>query len=244
VRFENGLITMSDRGLDHTAMNGGLPPPEWQAVAPTLGIRSIATIVLVVPLLLVAGVYWLHQLPSVPGPGTSGDVIEVRLVGPDTSKARGQDISEPAETAPTPPADPLVDDRNHAIPAETSVPMPPEPPRAARTAVASVPAPSAMDARGALNLKAMMFQRALLSHIARYRQYPQGTHRGRANVQLVFSMLRDGTVTDVRIMSSSGDTMLDQAALETIRKAQPMPKIPTELPEHLNILVPMAFEAP
>src|SRR5215475_14483116 len=116
---------MSDSTLDDTAMHGGLPPPDWQAVAPTIGIRSVAAIVLVVPLLLVAGVYWLHQLPSVKGPGTSGDIIEVRLIGPQTNNAQGQDVSEPARAAPAPPADPLVDDQNHAIPAETVAPMPP-----------------------------------------------------------------------------------------------------------------------
>jgi len=57
-------------------------------------------------------------------------------------------------------------------------------------------------------------------------------------------MLRDGTVTDVRIASSSGYSLLDIAAIETIRKAQPLPRIPAELPESLNILVPVAFELP
>ena len=232
---------MSDSALDDAAMHGGLPPPDWQTIAPTIGIRSIAAIVLVVPLLLVAGVCWLHQLPSVIGPGTSSDLIEVRLVGPQASNTQGHDMAEPAKSAPTPPADSLIDDRNHVMSAETVAPMP-QPPTPA--AIASVPAPSAMETRGVLNRKTMMFQRALLSHIARYRQYPDGARRGRANVQLVFSMTRDGTVTDVRITSSSGDTILDHAAIETIRKAQPMPRIPSELPEHLNILVPMAFEAP
>ena len=86
-----------------------------------------------------------------------------------------------------------------------------------------------------------MFQRALLTHIARYRQNPDD--HGRASVQLVFSMLRDGTVTDVQITSSSGNAILDHAAVRTIRMAQPMPKIPAELPEPLNVHLPITFDA-
>jgi protein TonB len=240
MHFENGSITMSDGALENAAMHGGLPPPDWRAVAPTIGIRSIAAIALVVPLLLVAGVCWLHQMPSVPGPGTSGDVIEVRLIGPQADNAQGQDLSEPSETAPAPPADPLIDDQNHAIPAETAMPMPPEPQRPTPSAASTVPAPSAIPTQGVLNKKALMYQRALQSHIARYRQHPDGDRRGR--VRLVFLMLRDGTVTNVLITSSSGDAILDQAAIETIRKAQPMPKIPNELPEPLSIFLPIAFD--
>jgi periplasmic protein TonB len=242
MHFENGSITMSDSALDNAAMYGGLPPPDWRAVAPTIGVRSIATIVLVVPLLLVAGVCWLHQMPSMPGPGTGGDVIEVCLVGPQADNAQGQDVSEPAKAGPTPAADPSTDDREQAIPVGIVAP-PPEPQRPPPTAVSSVPAPSARPPQGVLNQKALMFQRALLAHIIRYRQDPDGARFGRVSVQLVFSMLRDGTVTDVRIASSSGNAILDDAAVRTIRLAQPMPKIPAELPEPFEIQVPITFNA-
>jgi protein TonB len=230
---------MSDSALDNAAMYGGLPPPDWRAVGPTIGIRSIAAIVLVVPLLLVAGVCWLHQMPSMPGPGTGGDVIEVRLVGPQADNAQGQDVSEPTKAEPTPAADLSTDDREQAIPVEIVA----EPQRPPPTAVSSVPAPSAMPPQGVLNQKALMFQRALLVHIARYRQNPGGARLGRVSVQLVFSMLRDGTVTDVRIASSSGNAILDDAAVRTIRLAQPMPKIPAELPEPFDIYLPITFGA-
>jgi periplasmic protein TonB len=88
-----------------------------------------------------------------------------------------------------------------------------------------------------------MFRRALQSHIARYLQNPDGARLGRVSVQLVFSMLRDGTVTDVRITSSSGNAILDRAALQTIRLAQPMLKIPPELPEPYDIYLPITFAA-
>jgi protein TonB len=54
-------------------------------------------------------------------------------------------------------------------------------------------------------------------------------------------MRRDGAVLDVRIKTSSGATILDEEAGATIRRAQPLPPIPPELPERLNIIVPVAF---
>jgi protein TonB len=90
---------------------------------------------------------------------------------------------------------------------------------------------------------ASTFQRTLLRHIARYQNYPDEARSARLQgvVQLVFAMTRDGIVLDVWIKSSSGSSILDQAALDTIRRAQPLPRIPSELPDRLNILVPVSF---
>jgi hypothetical protein len=136
---------MSDSALDNATMYGGLQPPDWQAAAPTIGISSMAFIVLVAPLLLVAGVVWLRQLPSAIDPGNSGDVIKIHLLGPRTDNTQGQDVAEAAKAEPTQAADPLIDDdQNHAIPRDALAPMPPERLRPTPAAVSSIPAPSAM----------------------------------------------------------------------------------------------------
>jgi periplasmic protein TonB len=232
---------MSDSALDNAARYGGLPSADRQALAPTIGIRSMAAIALVVPLLLLAGVCWLRQSPQLSGPGNGGDVIEVRLLGPQTDHSQRLDVSEPTAAEPTPPADPSIDDREQAIPVDIVAP-PPEPQQWTSAPPYTAAALSAPPTQGVLDHKALMFQRALLAHIARYRQDPDGARLARARVQLVFSMLRDGTVTDVRITSSSGNAILDHAAVQTIRLAQPMPKIPAELPEPYEIYLPITFE--
>ena len=219
--------------------------PDWNAPAPPLELRWLAAVALAVPLLLAAGVYWLHRVPLGTNLRPNDNVVEVRLISPPSAVVQRQESPQPVVKPPQPPAETLVQDPTRAIPQAMVASASSEPAERispARTASA----PASADTHPLSDQKALTFQRALLSHIARYRRYPEGARRdqARGTVQLVFSMLRDGTVTEVRVASSSGYGLLDVAAIETIRKAQPMPRIPAELPERLNILVPVAFDLP
>jgi TonB family protein len=77
------------------------------------------------------------------------------------------------------------------------------------------------------------FMSTLSQHIARFRYYPASASvldiQGTAMV--TFTLTRDGSVLDPRIVKSAGDEDLDQAALETLKKAQPLPKIPESMTE-------------
>jgi protein TonB len=55
-------------------------------------------------------------------------------------------------------------------------------------------------------------------------------------------MSRDGTLLGVWVKTSSGQAMLDKEAIDTIRRAQPLPSIPPELPDRLNIHVQLVFD--
>lgn len=72
------------------------------------------------------------------------------------------------------------------------------------------------------------FMSELSQHIAKFRYYPASAWvldiQGTATV--TFTLTRDGSVLDLRIVKSAGDEDLDQAVLETLKKAQPLPKIP------------------
>jgi periplasmic protein TonB len=219
--------------------------PDWRAAAPGVELRSLAAVALTVPILLAAGVYWLHQLPAGPPLRATDNVIEVQLIGSHAAAVERQETPR-AERQPTPPpAEKSVEDRIPAIPETQSAAASVQPERTAPAPSAAVPA-SAPAQRTASDQRAVAFQRALQSHIARFRHYPDAGRRewAQGTVQLLFSMRRDGTVTNVSVASSSGYQSLDAAAIETIRKAQPLPRIPAELPEHLNILVPVAFDLP
>lgn len=103
-----------------------------------------------------------------------------------------------------------------------------------------MPAPPARQA--ASNQKATWVA-LLLAHLEKYRRYPAAArarrHEGVAYV--TFRMNRAGTVLSADIVRSSGSAMLDRAALDTLRRAQPLPKIPDDRPDTLELSVPVEF---
>jgi protein TonB len=87
------------------------------------------------------------------------------------------------------------------------------------------------------------FQRELLAHIAAYRRYPDAARAERLTgvVNVRFALDRDGMVLDAWVQKSSGYQSLDQEAIETIRRAQPMPSIPLSMPGRVDLVMPVAF---
>ncbi|WP_368854807.1 energy transducer TonB [Methylosinus sp. Ce-a6] len=229
---------MSDSPGPPRASNKG---PDWLQSAPSFDTRLLVSLTLVlVPALLAASVYWLHRSPS-PGPtrNATDATVEVRILAapkalepprealPQISPARTPSVSETVSVASErPTSDPVA--KNAAI--DTTVASP-------RLRSAAEPL------RPSERQKASAFQRALQSHIALYRRYPEEARRARmqGTVQILFSMRRDGSVLDVWVRASSGQRALDAAAVDTIRLAQPLPRIPPELPDRLTILAPVEF---
>ncbi|NKJ01308.1 energy transducer TonB [Novosphingobium sp. SG707] len=83
----------------------------------------------------------------------------------------------------------------------------------------------------------------LLAHLERYRSFPPRARAARQQgmVQLRFRMNRAGTVLTASILRGSGFTTLDQAALDTLQRAQPLPPIPKDLPEEIELTIPVEF---
>ena len=201
----------------------------------------------VIPVLLAIGVYWLHQSPIVAIPRAGDPVIQVRLVQPPAAAVE----HKPAAAQVNPPiadfrsSPPMEAEQIRSSPAEEPTPLP------VRTATRRDAIPPDLQATsrrepapgGGISPK---FQRLLLAHIERYRRYPDAARFDgmQGTVQVLFVMRRDGSVLDVRVKSSSGRAVLDNEAIETIRRAQPLPLIPSELPDQLNILLPVAFDLP
>jgi protein TonB len=186
-------------------------------------------------LLFAASVFWLRQASS----GTAGRVpqaapaVAVQLVRvPDSPAEAAASSEQPQDTAA---------DRISAVPpaAVTS------PSRAAAahpalddTRDASSPAQAAGETS--------KFQAALAAHLARFKRYPDAARerRLRGIVYVAFSLRRDGFLADVSIRKSSGEPVLDQEAIETLKRAQPLPPIPFGLPGRLEIVSPVEFLAP
>lgn len=201
-----------------------------------------------VPMLLAIGVYWLHHLPLGPAQRDLPPVVQVQLVRPPTAIAPQEEpASRPYPLSADHRIDPPVDEPEREIlepafrprPSVTSLsPLAPAPdPKPPLPSTPTQPASSSI---------ALKYQKTLLAHIAHYRRYPVAARREglQGVVLVVFAMQRDGNVLDVWIETSSGQTVLDSAAVDTIRRAQPLPAIPPQLPDRLNISVPVAFALP
>jgi protein TonB len=82
---------------------------------------------------------------------------------------------------------------------------------------------------------------ALLERNKRYPEAAQSRHQ-QGVAQVFFSLDRRGRVIDSRIVRSSGASSLDEEALALLRRAQPFPPPPSELPgRRVDVNVPIRF---
>ncbi|WP_312690036.1 energy transducer TonB [Brevundimonas nasdae] len=88
------------------------------------------------------------------------------------------------------------------------------------------------------------YYRVLQGHLARYHAYPSSLRtRPTGLVRLGVVVGRDGRVLDAWIENSSGITVLDDAAMAALRRAEPLPSLPASLPGAIDLIVPLRYEA-
>jgi periplasmic protein TonB len=214
-----------------------------EAATPGGEVVRYILVPLTITLLLGGGVYWLRQMSAGSTASDSGGSIQVRLLNlPDATPIAPLNKRDVAVdvTAPSEEHDRAASFVNPIVsaslePVQTSTEL-----DTAKALPARLPpAPTA-----ATNPAVIKFERALLHHIARFQTYPAAARRDHTEgtVLIRFSIRRDGTIATMQVKTSSGTSLLDQAALETLRRAQPLPHIPSELPDELSILLPIAFD--
>jgi len=154
-----------------------------------------------------------------------------------------EQVEQPkVEAAPQTPVTPPILPVPLARPAKPAEPVEaePRPPVPETTAPKSVPAPPAQT----LSSNARdSWQARLLAHLERYRRYPSDARARREEgvVHVRFRMNRAGRVLTARILRGSGSPALDRAALETLRRAQRLPAIPEDMPDEIELDLPVAF---
>ena len=88
------------------------------------------------------------------------------------------------------------------------------------------------------------WKRQVVGLLERNKRYPtaaQARHE-QGTAQLAFSLDRQGRVTASRIIKSSGSTALDNETLELVKRAQPFPPPPPDLPgAQIDLNVPIRF---
>lgn len=213
----------------------------------TFDSRWLVGIAFIVPVALTAGVYWLHQQPTGSQSFLGGPAVEVRLIREPAELSTPLIMTRPQQEITAGQAESLVEAPVRSIPEEKKSVMASIPPAGQQEVSLdqhSAPVPERRTSMSGGS--ALAFQRALITHIARYLRYPRGASARQLHgvVHVRFAMRRDGTVTGAWVKASSGHLLLDRAATETIRLAQPLPVIPADLPDMLTISLPVSFDAP
>ncbi|WP_454798215.1 energy transducer TonB [Novosphingobium lindaniclasticum] len=87
------------------------------------------------------------------------------------------------------------------------------------------------------------FEGLLLARIEEMRRYPADalSRRQQGVVQLRFRMNRKGEVLSAQVVGRSGFAALDAEALRMVRRAEPLPEIPRDRPDELDVSVPIEF---
>ncbi|GIZ13720.1 energy transducer TonB [Pseudomonas sp. NCCP-436] len=151
-------------------------------------------------------------------------------------KPKVQPKPQPPRPKPTKPEPPQ---KQEAEPAQEVASQPRETPRdnrpaAPQTSSASTPS----DAERS-------WQSQLFNHLARYKRYPEDARRrGLKGInRLRFVIDGNGRVLSYELTEKAGSAVLDRATLQTIRRAQPLPRPPAELLNNgtLEIVAPFVY---
>jgi protein TonB len=212
--------------------------PGEAAYAPaSIDIRWFVGIAVAVPLFVAGGVYWLHHLPAGQQTDAGGGLVEISLVRTAepqlaTASIQTPEIETPSEVQPPPePPLPEVADETEPLPtpAAYSPPSGQDQPPGVLSNLPQRPSSSAM----------ATFRQSLSQHLLRFKPKSK-SHDPKVTI-VRFIVRRDGMVSSVWVQNSSGDFLFDQAAMDTVRRAQPLPAIPPDLPDQMSWGVPITF---
>jgi periplasmic protein TonB len=86
------------------------------------------------------------------------------------------------------------------------------------------------------------YNELVFGHLQRFKRYPAAAHGAAGTTVIRFELNRAGDVIASEIEKSSGKTVLDQEALEILRRASPFPPFPPAKPDaHDTYLAPINF---
>ncbi len=165
---------------------------------------------------------------------------------PDRPVEKLDDQIDKIEPAPKPDVALLPPKPEPPKPKDTRPPAPttsaPQAAPVRRAAVAAAPAQGAPKARSSTAIPRWKSQ--VVGILERNKRYPpaaQARHE-QGEAELAFSLDRQGRVVSSRIARSSGSAALDQETLALVRRAQPFPPPPADMPgAQISLTVPLRF---
>ncbi|WP_369812187.1 TonB family protein [Janthinobacterium sp. SUN211] len=161
-----------------------------------------------------------------------------RAIAKKAAPALPQFVPPQPDAAPMPPQAEAV----AAVAEVRPAPVTPAPVATASVAAAP-PSPALPPAPQELRSGVSSWEGKVLARMERFRRYPTASRAKQEQgvVYLRCRIDRDGQVLAAAIERSSGSAALDQAALDTLQRAAPLPRIPKERPEPLELSIPVEF---
>ena len=83
-----------------------------------------------------------------------------------------------------------------------------------------------------------------MARLAQARRYPTAARARREEgvARVRFTVSREGRVSGVTLAGSSGSSALDREAMDTVRRAQPLPPVPAGMPAPMQMTLGVAFQ--
>ena len=158
---------------------------------------------------------------------------EVQLPRPQPVTEKTPEEEKPKEEKP----------KEQSADQATAAPLTTAPPRVEATEQPVNAASSPGSAAAAARAKAT-WERALVTHLNRFKRYPDAARAGRrqGDVSVQFTIDNTGGVIASRIVHSSGSQALDDEALAVLRRASPLPAPPGHVAgATLDLTLPIQF---
>jgi periplasmic protein TonB len=216
---------------------------------------AAATIVLAHALLVASIVLWYARRPVEPPVLLPAIAVSLLPVEASSPEIQNQDIAvgpamQEAEEAPKPkdeekkleqqPLPPQQDDialpqvQEKKIETERPVVQPPAP---------ETRAPPKTERLGQfMEASARAYNALVFGHMQRFKRYPASARGASGTVLVRFELNRAGGVIGSAVTKSSGNAVLDQEALDLLRRASPFPPFPAAKPgEKDSYIAPVNF---
>lgn len=87
------------------------------------------------------------------------------------------------------------------------------------------------------------YRRMISALLAKQRHFPEAAllRRRQGDGAVRFHIDRSGRLLDVAVETTTGQAELDRAAVAMVRRAAPFPAVPVELPDELDVTLPVSF---
>jgi protein TonB len=174
-----------------------------------------------------------QEIPPVdPSPLAPEPEVALPMPHPDAEKKPEEE--EPKEEVP----------QQRSADQAAPIPLTTAPQRVEAKDIPPVPAAPSPQASPDVARSKATWEKALVSHLNRFKRYPDRARirRHQGNVRVSFTIDRTGRVTASRVVGSSGSPALDDEALAVLQRASPLPAPPAQVPgESFNWTMPIQF---